>query len=79
MQYVFCDPRLPLADTPWPGGGMSQKYIPHIFFMLIMQEDDFLRLLFCKIKGYDKDGILSGSDQDEHLRNEGEGKVLHGV
>ena len=28
---------------------------------------------------YDKNKLLSGSDQDEHLRNEGEGEVLHGV
>ena len=44
-----------------------------------MQEDEFLRLHFSKIKGYDKDGVLSGSDKDEHFRNEGEGKVFHGV
>ena len=28
---------------------------------------------------YDKNKLLSGSDQDEHLRNEGEGPLFHGI
>ena len=28
---------------------------------------------------YGKDYILPGSDKDEHLRNEGEGTLFHGI
>ena len=28
---------------------------------------------------YDKNKLLSGSDEDEHLRNEGEGPLFHGI
>ena len=28
---------------------------------------------------YDKNELLSGSDEDEHLRNEGEGPLFHGI
>ena len=56
--------------TPLAGGGMSQK--PYSFIGIDSQWNcGSFRLHRNRLRGYDKIDLLPGSDQDEHLQDEG--------
>ena len=38
-----------------------------------------MQVVFDKFLKDDKDQLLSGYDEDEHLRDEGEGSLFHGI